>query len=407
MIIRKKNIISILLFTYIISPFRIGENILSNFLSLPLALLVSVSIILVVNKFDLKIFLWGLLFSIFFYISLVINLNDHQKLLIKDYAEVLKPIFNALFINAGFNIGFIISNDQLKKNLIKFFIISIIFSSLVFFPPFIPLMNLYKGRIYAEDWSIVHYLRFNGFFGYPSIFGLWLVLGLLLIYLETNKKKIIYFLFFLYGLIFTASRTALIIFVLSVFVSFLLFDIRFFKIKISKRVLKYGTLIILLFVLSFIIINSSNFRPFELYLSFFEKGIGEGSLGYRVNELNSIFENFLFFGYGPNNYYLTNYHGPVESMYFYYTYKFGFCGILYIISIIYLLFKLLIKIKDNVLSKSFCLWSILTIIIGGISESIIDEHKSFFIFFIILGFVYKKYKDSLNNFNIQQKYIVG
>jgi hypothetical protein len=393
------KIIQFLLIVFLILPYRFYSLELSNYLALPYGILVSLLILIIYRQTNLKLYLtfllFGLFFSVLFNISMLVNLNNYQKIIVKDIVESIKPLLYSLIILSGIAYGYKIKLENLSKFLITFAIVSIIFSSFVFLPysNVHEIINFFKGRTYSEDWSLTHYLRFSGFMGYPSVFSIWLCFVLLLVYSDENIclfQKLMYLVFIFLGILFSGGRSGLFIMIVSFLLYALMFDFSFRKLEIKKRFF-YLFLSFIIFI-SFSFINLlprfKEVPAFSYLTMFFEKGIYDDSFSYRINELNLILTTFKFLGYGPNNYFLYNYHGPVETLYFYYFYKFGIFGLAYIFTIISLVIFLLFKGKSSI-NNAFAVWG-LTSIILGIGESIIDEYKSFYIFFFLLGILISK-----------------
>jgi hypothetical protein len=340
------------------------------------------------DAIDLRIFSFGLISSLLFYTLLLTNFP--RIIVFKDIVEVTKPAIYSIFVISGFKLAKSVTEPTLYKCVILFGVLSVFFSALVLFPAFHPIADMYKGRVSSSSYNF-HFFRFSGTMGYPGGYGVWLVLPILVsISLYVDKyiclqKFLITFSILLLGLVMSGSRAAIA--VLLATVSLLLLA----RIKNRRNLQVISIFIVSLIAIGFLVFYlNDSYQSLYYLFSTIENGAG-GSFNHRLGEISRLYAQIYsgeLLGAGPNNAYLVNNFGPVESAYYYYGYKFGLIGLLiyFLIIAIFLQMSLLSYNSRNFgFVFIFSIFSIVSMGLGGISNSITEEYKSFYLFFTFFG----------------------
>lgn len=375
-------IIPILLIYFM--PMKILGMNLKNELVLPLSLLFFLLCFFFL-KFSfksnaVKYVIYGLFFS---FVFLFILLKNQEKIIIKDIIECFKPLYFCLFFIVGKKASEIYSLESVARFIVILLLFGVLFSSLVYFQFSYPILDLYKGRT-SDEGNLYHFLRFSGFFGYPSMFGIYLILGMILTVCVdfTQYKKATLLLLFI-GFAFTMSKTGFVLFVL--LVGYYL---------IMKGTVKDIILTISIFFIVFLVITIYFFDDFLVVFNAFSSidGLLSSTFSHRFREIIlsiNILTSENFDGFGPSNTYLKINHGPVENVLFFYVFKFGYFGLIYYINLIsfttYKFFK-----ESETPIKLVILWCLLSLLIGSLAESITEEYKTLYFFPLLLGFFSNK-----------------
>lgn len=371
--INKAHILLYITLVFIFLPLRMfGIDLKNNLVLVFLAISVILSIALKRFILDKDLLILSVFFTTLFSFSFILNINN--QILLKDVLELFKPFF--------FSFSFLLGVSLYKYYGLKFIevfiyimVFNFFFSFTVFFSELNFLSDLFKGRM-SDDSATFQFKRFSGFFGYPSMYGIYSLLSIYLLKLiDVRHKSILYVLLSL-GLLFSGSKAAIVV--------------ATFFILATNLYLFFVLLIpIIIFLLLNIGINNDVLH--ETYIAYknidFTTG-NFGSAGHRVNELYLLYDSLgknFFFGNGPSNYWLLNNHGPVESLLFFYGYKFGFFGLLYYLSILF--FSVYMLLTNNKF-RGFWLWVVIFLLAGIFSESIIDEYKVIILTPLLMGFFY-------------------
>lgn len=388
----KFKIYHVYIFIFTITITLFPTNFLGfKFLNVPIFILAFINCIFLISfsKIDkkaLNFIITGLFFSFLFFLSFLINIPE--KVIIKDIVEIVKPLIYFMIVLSGYILKHYLTDEKIKKYIFVLSFISILFSSLVFFPSFHNIVNMYKGKTLYE--YNVHFYRFSGFMGWPGPFSYWLVLTSLLVVNEFYEKKISFFYFLIFylsigiSIVLTGARSGLIIFIIS--------NILYMLINIKlKRNIFYLISMVFFLIICYIFISYLKDSPAIMYLIKGFENIVESSFKQRLKELELTIENFkngFILGSGPNNVWILNNLSKVatvETAYFFYGYKFGIFGLTFYFLIIYLSLKLFVKSQNLSLTKVFSIWSLIILTIGPLSESITEEYKSFYMYFTMLG----------------------
>lgn len=378
----------------VLLPMHFGATRLLN------ELIISISAVLAIvffaltrhlSRFEVCAITIGLSVSLSFLTSLWLSSGPF---ITKDYVEPFLPALYAAIFCMGFVVSQKYDPEAFTKTFFVFAVVSIAFSTLVFLPITFPLVDLYKGRQSVSSLEM-HFPRFSGSFGYPGPFSYWLVLfiGLLFTrearhYLKTWQALV---LVTLGGsaLALTGSRGGAIIFSLAVLVwatKYLWFKAR------VKTALQVSLLLVVISAVGIVIFASGASVRQLSYLVSGLQDIAASSAGHRLGELSWLvaeLENATIFGFGPSNRLIQGVLGPVETAYFYYGFKFGLMGLLSYLGLCLFVLYLLIKtVRETELSFSFVVlsWAFICLTIGAMNEVISIEYKSFFFFYLILGY---------------------
>ena len=333
----------------------------------------------------------GLVFTVLF--SFVLIIHFPVNFLLKDFVEVLKPLLYSIIFISGYRLAKKFSELSIEKTVIYVGLGSVVFSTLVFFPALYSIADLYKGRVSGASYNL-HFFRFSGTLGYPGGFGYWLVLPTLVLVSHYHRrllpfsKFIVLFGFLLFGVVMTGSRGAAAIFFLTL--SFYYIS----NLESTRNFVAVLVFIACLAVSIFAIVNySESYQSLGYLLSTFDTG-SDGSFAHRLNELDRLKDSLLqgrVIGFGPNNYYLRQNYGPVESVYYYYGIKFGFIGLLYYFSLIltfgFVLLRCILRNRRDSFVFVFSVFALANLIVAGVSNAITEEYKSFYIFFMLSGVV--------------------
>ncbi len=376
-------------------PVAIGSLQLLNEPVLIVSLLLS-SLLLWINyplfpRFPFVVVIAGGVFSVAFLLVLIVYLP--KSFLIKDLVECFKPLIYSVIFASGFHLSAQYSQESVIKFILVAGVCSVAFSYLVFVPQAYPLVDMYKAR-QSTDANTFHFFRFSGTLGFPGGFGYWLVLVLQVALLQLYRKKIrllkffVLYAFLLSGLVLSGSRGAFAIY-LAVNLATIFFLPR-------NRISWVSALILLSGVFGFVIFLLASEVEMQAIMHFqrvLEDPTG-GTFAHRAGELERVYQSLAdgyVLGNGPNNFYIKEMYGPIESVYYFYGYKFGFIGLLYyflwVALAAYILIKLFLTGRKLNFAFFFCLWALANMLIAGVSNSITEEYKSFFMFFLLLGFV--------------------
>jgi hypothetical protein len=349
------------------------------------------------NRKHLLVFGLSFIISSSFYCILLIYMP--LNFVIKDFFEVFKPLIYGFIFISGMLISEYLDEEKIINYILASVVFLVVFSSLVFFPQTYPFLDLYKGRTSDAAYNF-HFFRFSGSLGYPGGFGYWLVLGIqvtMLAYYKSmlsSKKFMLLYGLGLLGLVFSGARGAVIIFVLSSLLFFL-------STPTKRKTFFFSILFILLLIsfLAFLFSGQSDIQAIAHFQKLLENA-GGGTFGHRASELERLFEALSdgrLLGAGPNNYFIKSTYGPVESAYYFYGYKFGLVGLLAYGFLIYTFLVMGVKLffYRFTLNLPFIVscWALLNLVVAGVSNSITEEYKSFYMFFLLSGIVYKQYID--------------
>ena len=198
----------------------------------------------------------------------------------------------------------------------------------------------------------------------------------------------------IFGLIFSGARGAVVIFILA--------NLLFFMSTLKKRKTFFFSaffVLLIMFFIAFLFSGQSDFQAIAHFQKLIENPDG-GTFGHRASELERLFAGLMdgkLFGVGPNNYFIQSNYGPVESVYYFYGYKFGLVGLFAYSCVIYLFLMIGVKMfyyKFTLnLAYVFSCWALLNLVIAGVSNSITEEYKSFYMFFLLSGIIYQMYLD--------------
>ena len=324
----------------------------------------------------------------------ILTLLQSGIIISKDLFDVIRP-FIYLFL---FYIGYL-NTTKLNINsfisyLLILFIVQVAFSSTVYIDSFSIFQDIYKGRT-STDSVIKHYYRFSGTFGFPGSFGsvisLFLIWYFLIVAIKPSLKNILIFTCFVIALLLSGSRGAIIV----------LFPL-IFLLSLKYRLFKVLIIILFLFILICILVMhyfNIDLHAITYILELTEKGLDEGSLIYRLGELGltyDILKDTLLIGVGSHNSYFVNIHGPIESLYLNYLGRYGIIGFLLITFATFMICSKIninnmigITLETKLFISSFTYWFFLSIFIGGISTSIIDQMKISAFVFVLIGVFYK------------------
>ena len=361
----------------------IGMN-LKNELVLPLSLLFFLFCFVFLKfsfkTYSVKYIIYGLFFSSVFLFILLLN---QETIIIKDIVECFKPLYFCLFFVIGRKAAETYSLESVARFIVILLLLGVLFSSLVYFQLSYPILDLYKGRT-SDESNLYHFLRFSGFFGYPSMFGIYLILGMILTISVnfTKYKKLTLFLLFV-GFVLTMSKTGFIL----------------FGLLVGYYLVMKGTIkdIILSASISFIIFLLISIYFFDEFLVVFNAfssidGLLSSTFSHRFREIIlsiNILISENFDGFGPSNIYLKKNHGPVENVLFFYVFKFGYFGLIYYINLILFTAYKFFSEKETPI-KLLLLWCLLSLLIGSLAESITEEYKTLYFFPLLLGFFSNK-----------------
>lgn len=331
----------------------------------------------------------------------------------------------ALFLHCGFHYQkhFKLDLEHLSEIIIKLGIVSIAFSSLVYFDFFHVFIDFFKGRQSTEEY-LFHFYRFSGFHGYPTDFSVFLNFCILLTYFKYErgefsfKKTIILIILFILGIVLSFARGGMLQLALLIFLIFLLSPIiNFLKAYPLDRQLrfKYGAFFsITLFSISlfFIFINFNHFE--NDYLSYifsvFSSDI-DSSIAHRFNELQLV-QNVLINGelvpLGQER--LTPFGmDTIEGLYSHYVLRYGWAGLILILTLyIVKLSYLYLKKENNSLAFSLFWWFTSFIIILAPFSDVSTRLKGLSFYSFLLGVAlfqisensqkwYQKFDSSLPN----------
>ena len=398
------NVIKLWLFGFVglifFLPISVGSIKLLNEPILSAATILSVGLVWFyrnsISKFSYSIFLICAVFSAFFLTILVLNIPP--DFVFKDFVECFKPIIYALIFVSGVLLSTRFTEDDVVHFIIFSGICSVAFSYLVFFPPAYSFIDIYKARQSVESNSF-HFYRFSGTLGFPGGFGYWVVLVLQVALLQLYRQKITSFWFFLLytfllsGLVFSGSRGAFAVYLIVNFVTIILLPSKkitwLMAVTLIGGVTGFGM---------FLLVSEVELQAILHFQKVLENPTG-GTFAHRASELERLFESIsqgYVIGHGPNNKFIQNTYGPVESVYYFYGYKFGLIGLTYYFIwvgfVAYMLLKIFLSGRKVNFTFFFCLWAIVNMIVAGVSNSITEEYKSFFMFFLLLGYVSGKLK---------------
>lgn len=324
----------------------------------------------------------------FFYVTILMMIPP-RNFLVKDLVEVFKPSIFLLIFLFGVSASKAFRPVSLESFTVYVSVLSIFFSFLVFVPPLHPFIDVFKAR--PSSGNLFHFFRFSGTLGYPGGFGYWLTLAYALVLsalfrAEGKFYRLMFLLsFIVVGIILTGSRGALAIAIILTFV-----------ISCFKPFSRIGIFVFTFFVVVFLLLLYLVFYSgMELsfithFASFIDNPLG-GTFTHRANELirlaNSLADGYIF-GSGPDNFNLQRDFGPIESAYYFYGVKFGILGLIFYIGlIVYLVFAVIRFPVFSVLWSS-SIWAFFNVSVAAVSNSITEEYKSFFLFFILLGFIH-------------------
>lgn len=339
-----------------------------------------------ITKAQLLVLIISLLFSSLFLIILLFNMPD--IFVFKDVVETIKPIIYGVIIVAGCFLSEQYNDSKIVKCILVVAIISVLFSSLVFFKPLFFLVDMYKGRLSSEP---LHFFRFSGTMAYPGPFSYWLVLAIQAAFYAYQKKYIKGRSFLpictilLWGFFMTGSRGGVIVFLLMN----LLYVFIYWKKK--RTLLSYC---IMIFLLGILLLVLRDFIKDSKSIKYIITGINnplESSFMHRVKELRYVHDAIMsgkIFGSGPNNIFIQNAFIAVETAYFYYGYKYGMIGLMFYGIIIFYAFFCFcrgVMQKKNNFAVVFFMWSLVCLTVGALNESVTEEYKSFYVFFLLYG----------------------
>ncbi|WP_041590085.1 hypothetical protein [Teredinibacter turnerae] len=359
-----------------------------------ISLLVSCMLILVygnrISKSTFFFLLVNLVFTLLFILILIFSVD--ADFLLKDFVECLKPTIYALIFISGWLLSKRYSQDQAVRFILIAGVLSVLFSYLVFYPAAYPLVDLYKARQSTAE-NPFHFFRFSGTLGYPGGFGYWLVfvmqVSLLQLYRGVTAKKLflLQYGFLLSGLILSGSRGALLIYIIVNLMTVV--SIPRHRVSWVVTFFIFWGLVLFLGLLFFIDVELQAIKHFQAVLD----APSGGTFQHRASELQglilSLSQGYLL-GHGPSNSEILDAHGPIESVYYFYGYKFGLVGLVcyffWVSLVAFIYFRLIIANQKLNLTFFFCLWALINMVVAGVSNSITEEYKSFYMFFLLLGF---------------------
>ena len=349
------------------------------------------------NKKHFLVFTFSYIVSLLFYCILLIYMP--ANFVIKDFFEAFKPLIYGLIFISGMLISKDLGEEKIIKYILAAVVFSVIFSSLVFIPQTYSFLDLYKGRTSDAAYNF-HFFRFSGSLGYPGGFGYWLVLGIQVTMLAYYKNILSTKLFLLlygisiFGLVFSGARGAVIIFILA--------NLLFFMSTPTKRKTFFFSaffVVLLMFFVAFLFSGQSDFQAIAHFQKLIESPDG-GTFGHRASELERLFTALMdgkLLGAGPNNYFIQSTYGPLESVYYFFGYKFGLVGLFAYSCVIYIFLMMGTKLfyYRFTLHLPFIVscWALLNLVVAGVSNSITEEYKSFYMFFLLSGIIYQMYLD--------------
>lgn len=335
------------------------------------------------TRLDLTILGVGLFVSVCF-MSINMVALENSEFVIKDFVESVKPI---LFCSLAV-CGRIISKNLTLRDVTRFVIIvcvlQVIFSCLIFIPSLHDFVDLFKGRQSVNAFN-THFFRFSGSMGFPSLFGIWIGLSIILtLFAPSPRNKCLYVPILLAGLYFSQSRTGVILLLLSCVAVYFAY--------IKKRSWDWRPhnsqiiSVFLLFLIIFIVYLTQDISD-KFSVAF--NNISSSSLHYRIIQFDNFTKVFVEnpLGIGSSSLYITANFGVIENAYFYYGVKYGVFGLAWFVLICLTTFSLSIRFYN--LSRfscfSICVWLFVSVTLGSYSNAISLEYKSFVFFFLLLG----------------------
>jgi hypothetical protein len=331
---------------------------------------------------------YGMFFSCVF---LLILLRNQSEIVIKDIVECFKPMYFVLMFIFGRKAAENYHIETVRGFIIVLLIIGIFFSILVYLPFSYPLVDMYKGRT-SEEVDLYQFFRFSGFFGYPSMFGIYLILGLMLNFTSRSPSRLIT-IFLILGFLLTISKTGFVLLGL-VGIYMLAYNAEI------KSLFKAAFSLALIFFVLTIYFYDQFIEVFNAFNSI--DGLMQSTFYHRFREIiesANILSSENFDGFGPSNSYLQINHGPVENVIFFYVFKFGYFGLFYYINLIAFVFYHFYNEK-NPTFKVVLFWCLISLLVGSLSESVTEEYKTLYFFPVLLGYFTSSKHYRINDPNI-------
>lgn len=213
--------------------------------------------------------------------------------IIRSLSDSTRLIFLSIYMGVGYSYANskCYSEEFILRVLFFYMVTSILFSLFVYVNFTYPMINLFKGR-QSEDELPLHFFRFSGFSGFPTDFGSILVFGFCLMIADqlntiwNLKWKIFFTTIFLFGIIGSGSRGAILQLICVLFLFFVIKFLRYFlKLRILKSTIKFFTVFILAGIVFIYIIYYS----------------------YKYYNKNTIIDSVI-------NYLSVNFYSPDESI---------------------------------------------------------------------------------------------
>lgn len=341
-----------------------------------------------------SIFIFSIFFSLAIFFSLIGILSGGS--IQRSFSDGFRLIFFALY----YVVGRIYSKNQLVdavflvKVLKVFTFLSVLISFFVFFPVLHPFVDLFKGRL-SNDVLQFHFLRFSGFQGFPSDFGSFLVLIIILLVLDkhnkyfSSKSKLFYFSICIIGLIGSAARTGflhLITFILLISIVKVLIIIS--TNKTSKNVFKAFFTFFILISLVIFFFDSLITSKFDIikYVVFNPEKI-DSSATHRFHEIAGSLEvlNKDLFLFGVDRDFPLGLP-VIEGFWTHWLLRFSWIGLFFVL---FLASFIILTLNNSrfVLNKALLFWFFSFFISVGFFSDVLFRFKGPFIYGFLLGYL--------------------
>ncbi|WP_345868368.1 O-antigen ligase family protein [Shewanella algae] len=354
------------------------------------------------------------LFLVFIYTLLVVSYYLFCTILFTedkswgDFADIVRPF--VYFMYMSIPMLYPLNDKQLKK-LFKYLfflvVLSIVFSALVYFPVFYPLVDLYKGRM-SDDNVIMHFFRWSGTFGYPSDFSFLLSLFVYIMFFKyvfdrrnvSIKFWILFFILFT-AIVMTVSRGG-IFSVLFMLGCCYLFSPAFLRFRVNVIILP---IVFSLLVAFFYVQSQQEFEILGTDIKYLTTvidsngNVGDSSSRHRVREFEyalNYFIQYFPFGSGANRIEILGIINPLESFYGYHFIKWGFFGyllhmsfLIFLIAIVFVKVKTLAKgeLDIKALYFGFVPFILSVPLIFGFSSAMSDRFKVVAVYYLVCGYI--------------------
>lgn len=353
-------------------------------------------------KRKIKNIKYKLLF-LYLFIVMIISLT-YNSLITQEYFyilnlfEIYRPILFFLAYYTGYK--YVLEEKVVLLKIdkyINFMVFLVIFTYLLYV--IFPDMYNNFASYYTKDDNINGIRRFTSFFSNPYdtayFINFAVVYYLRKIYLKFKLIEVIFIVLLVMALLATQSRTGMILLGVNI-VLINLYNIKFEK-NMRKRI-KVCIILILLFCISFGVIcsNMDYILTHYSYLyyglnSLIKNGVRETkSINTRFEQYQYVLESLstnFFIGMGVDK--INKIY--TESMFSLYLYRYGFLGILYVITLMFIQIKESYKGRKNILSSVFFIISI-TNSITFLTNNYYDQIRNNFIFYFLFGIIVGKNK---------------